>query len=181
MTPLISDILDILAGLLGGALLLRLMMQYHRAPFGNPVGRFVFALTNWLVLPLRRVLPAVGRVDTASLVSAYLVELVQFSVMWLLTGQPTSFAILPMLALFGLLRLAVWWLTGLVIAYAVLSWVQSNSPVVDVLDRLCAPMLAPLRKLIPLVGGVDLSPIAFLLALRIASYALAYLQAVALR
>jgi YggT family protein len=114
-------------------------------------------------------------------VAAYLVELLQFSVLWLLTGQLTSFAILLMLAFFGLLRLAVWWLTGLMIAYAVLSWIQSNSPVADVLNRLCAPLLAPFRKIIPLVGGVDLSPIAFLLALRIAAYGLAYLQAVALR
>ena len=180
MTPLISDILDILAGLLGGALLLRVFMQYHRVPFGNPVGRFVFALTNWVVLPMRRVLPALGRIDTASLLAAYLVELLQFSLMWLLTGQLTGFPVLLMLAVFGLLRLAIWWLTGLMIAYAVLSWIQSDSPVVDVFNRLCAPLLAPFRKLIPLVGGVDLSPIAFLLALRIASYGLAYLQALAL-
>ena len=59
---IISFLLDVAAGLLGGACLLRLYMQYQRIPFGNPVGRFVFALTDWLVLPLRRILPAVWRV-----------------------------------------------------------------------------------------------------------------------
>jgi hypothetical protein len=55
---IISFLLDVAAGLLGGACLLRLYMQYQRIPFGNPVGRFVFALTDWIVLPLRKVLPA---------------------------------------------------------------------------------------------------------------------------
>ena len=64
---IVSLLLDVATGLLGGACLLRLYMQYQRIPFGNPVGRFVFALTDWLVLPLRRVLPALGRLDTASL------------------------------------------------------------------------------------------------------------------
>src|SRR5688572_24983152 len=84
---IISFLLDVAAGLLGGACLLRLFMQHQRVPFGNPVGRFVFALTDWLVLPLRRVLPSVRRVDTASLVAAYLVMLVQFGLLWLLAGR----------------------------------------------------------------------------------------------
>ena len=65
---IISFLLDVAAGLLGGACLLRLYMQHQRIPFGNPVGRFVFALTDWLVLPLRKILPAMRRWDTASLV-----------------------------------------------------------------------------------------------------------------
>ena len=64
-----SFLLDVIAGLLGGACLLRLYMQYHRVPFGNPLGRFVFALTDWLVLPLRRIVPAVQALGPASLVA----------------------------------------------------------------------------------------------------------------
>lgn len=178
---IISFLLDVAAGLLGGAFLLRLYMQYQRVPFGNPVGRFVFALTDWLVLPLRRILPAMGRVDTASLVGVYLVELAQFSLLWLMTGRITGFEILPLLALFGVLRLVISALTGLVIVYAILSWVRADSPIVDVIDRLCAPLLRPWRKLIPLVGGIDLSPLAFLVALQVAAIVLAYLQAAVLR
>jgi YggT family protein len=177
---IISFLLDVAAGLLGGACLLRLYMQYQRVPFGNPVGRFVFALTDWLILPLRRILPAIGRWDTASVVAVFLVELVQFSLLWLLVGRTGGAAMLPVLALFGVLRLVISALTGLVIVYAVLSWVRADSPIVDVIDRLCAPLLRPWRRLIPLVGGIDLSPLAFLVALQVAAIVLAYVQAAVL-
>lgn len=171
---IISFLLDVVVGLLGGACLLRLYMQYQRVPFGNPVGRFVFALTDWLVLPLRRVLPPMGRLDTASLVAAFLLELAQYAVLWLL-GMG-SLAMLPVLALFGLARLVISGLTGLVIVHAVLSWVQSDSPLVDIIGRLCAPLLRPFRRLIPLVGGIDLSPLALLVLLQIGAIVLGAIQ-----
>lgn len=171
---IISFLLDVAVGLLGGACLLRLYMQWQRVPFGNPVGRFVFALTDWLVLPLRRVLPPVGRLDTASLVGAFLLELVQYAVLWLL-GVGTL-AMLPVLAIFGLARLVISGLTGLVIVYAVLSWVQSDSPLVDIIGRLCAPLLRPFRRVIPLVGGIDLSPLALLVVLQIGAIVLGAIQ-----
>jgi YggT family protein len=178
---IISFLLDIAAGLLGGACLLRLYMQYQRIGFGNPVGRFIFALTDWLVLPLRKILPAMGRVDTSSLVAVFLVELAQFALLWLLAGRGSGLEMLPVLAIFGVARLVISGLTGLVIVYAILSWVRADSPIVDVIDRLCAPLLRPWRRIIPLVGGIDLSPLAFLVVLQIAAIVLAYLQAAALR
>jgi YggT family protein len=177
---IIAFLLDVAAGLLGGACLLRLYMQYQRISFKNPVGRFVFALTDWLILPLRRILPAMGRVDTASLVGAYLIELAQFGLLWLLTGRLAGAGMLPLLAFFGLLRLVISGLTGLVIVYAILSWVRADSPIVDVIDRLCAPLLRPWRKIIPLVGGIDLSPLAFLVFLQVLAIVLAYLQSAVL-
>ena len=174
---IISFLLDVAAGLLGGACLLRLYMQYQRIPFGNPIGRFIFAITDWLVLPLRKVLPAVGKVDTASLVAVYLVELAQFALLWLLAGRSGGLEMLPVLAIFGVARLVISGLTGLVIVYAILSWVQADSPIADVLDRLCAPLLRPWRKIVPLVGGIDLSPLVFLVVLQVAAIILAYLQA----
>jgi YggT family protein len=178
---IISFLLDVAAGLLGGACLLRLYMQYQRVPFGNPVGRFVFALTNWLILPLRKVLRPVGRWDTASLVAAYLVELVQFGLLFLLLGGVLGIAVVPALALFGLLRLAISGLTGLVIVYAILSWVRADSPIVDVIDRLCMPLLRPWRELIPLVGGIDLSPLALLVVLQVLAIILTSVQQALLR
>ena len=178
---IVSFLLDVAAGLLGGACLLRLYMQYQRIPFGNPVGRFVFALTDWLVLPLRRVLPPVGRWDTASVMGAYLLQLAQYGLLWLLAGRGSGAALVPLLAVFGLLRLVISTLTGLVIVYVVLSWVKADSPIVDVIDRLCAPLLRPFRKLIPRVGGIDLSPLVFLVLLQVAAIVLAALQAGVLR
>ena len=178
---ILSFLLDVAAGLLSGTCLLRLYMQYQRVPFGNPVGRFVFALTDWIVLPLRRVLPAVRRVDTASLVAAYLFQLAQVAILWLIAGGAGDGFMVPVLALFELARLAVSALTALVIIYAVLSWVNADSPMADVVDRLAAPLLRPWRRLIPLVGGIDLSPLAFLVALQVVAIVLSSLQASILR
>ena len=172
-------LLDVAAGLLGGACLLRLYMQYQRIPFNNPVGRFVFALTDWIVLPLRKVLPGYKRWDFASLVAAYLFELAQFGILALMIGR--GWSMVPAVAAFGLLRLLISGMIGLVIVYAILSWVRADSPITDVIDRLTAPMLRPFRRIIPLVGGFDLSPLALLVLLQVAAIIVANLQDAILR
>jgi YggT family protein len=178
---IVSFLLDVAAGLFSAACLLRLYMQQQRAPFGNPIGSSVFALTDWLVLPLRRVIPAIGRWDTASAVAAYLIQLTQYLLLWLLLGGHTSLAGVPIIAVFGLLRLVISALTALVIVAAILSWVRSDSAIADLIERLCAPLLRPFRRVIPLVGGVDLSPLAVLVLLQIGSIVLASVEGAALR
>ncbi len=182
---IVSLLLDVVIGLIGGACLLRLYMQHQRVPFGNPLGRFVFAATDWIVLPLRRVLPSIGRWDTASLVAAWLLELLQVVLLWLLAGAAGWAAMLPLAAVFGVVRLAISALTVLVIVSALLSWVQAgqgrSSLTADILDRLAAPLLRPFRRLLPLVGGIDLSPLALLLVLQVAGIVLAAVQASVLR
>ena len=177
---IISLLLEVVTGVVGGSCLLRLYMQHQRIPMsarsGNPLGRFVFALTDWLVLPLRRLLPAVGALDTASLVAAYLLQLAQFMLLWLLAGAQDGLFAVPILAGFGVVRLAISGLTGLLIVYAVLSWVQTASVMADVVERLCAPPLTPIRRLVPLVGGVDLSPLVLLVLLQVAAIVLGHLQ-----
>jgi YggT family protein len=178
---ILSFLLDVVTGLLGGACLLRLYMQHQRIPFGNPVGRLIFALTDWIVLPLRRVVPPVGRWDVASLVAVFLLELAQFGLLWLLAGRGAGAGTVLVLALFGVVRLTISGLTALLVVYAILSWVQSDSPLADVIDRLCAPILRPVRKLMPLVGGVDLSPLVVLVVLQVAAMVLGAGQAAVLR
>jgi len=181
---IVSLLLEVVAGLIAGTCLLRLYMQYQRIPMslrsGNPLARFIFALTDWLVLPLRRVLPAAGRVDTASLVGAFLIELAQFLVLWAITGMGASIVSLLVLAAFGLVRMAISGLTGLVIIYAILSWVQTQSVAADFLERLVMPVLAPIRRVVPLVGGIDLSPLVLLLILQVAGIVLGSVQAAVL-
>ena len=180
-----SLVLDVVSGIAGGACLLRLYMQVLRVPFGNPLGQFVLAITNWLVLPLRRVLPTGFNLDWASLLAAYLIELAQFGLLWgvssLADGHTAGVTLVPVLALFGLARLVISGLTGLLIVYAVLSWVQTHSPVFDTVERLCQPLLRPLRRIVPLVGGVDLSALVLLVLLQIAAMVLGYLQMGVLR
>ena len=173
---IISLLLEVAAGLIAGTCLLRLYMQYQRIPMsarsGNPLAKFIFALTDWLVLPLRRVLPAAGRVDTASLVAAFLIQLLQFVILWAIAGM--------VLAAFGLVRMSILGLTGLVIIYAVLSWVQTQSMAADFLERLVMPLLAPIRRVVPLTGGIDLSPLVLLVLLQIAGIVLGNVQAAVL-
>ena len=177
-----SFLLDVVGGLLTGACLLRLYMQWQRVPFSNPVGGLVFALTDWLIMPLRRVIPPVGRWDVSSLVAAMLVQLVQYALLTLLLGAGSAWAWLPWLALFGLLRVAVSGLIGLLIVYAVLSWIQGGrSPLGDVIARLCEPVLRPFRRVIPLMGGFDLSPLVALVVLQVAMIVLGHLQASVMR
>ncbi|MBS0390909.1 MAG: YggT family protein [Proteobacteria bacterium] len=177
---ILSFILDVASGLLTGACLLRLYMQLQRAPFANPVGRLVFALSDWLVLPLRKLVPAAGRWDLSCLVAAFLLQLVQYLLLWLLLGAGIGLAWLPWMAVFSLLRVAVSGLMGLMIVYAVLSWVPTRSPIGDVIARLCEPLLRPVRRVLPLVGGIDLSPLVLLVVLQVVSIVLGHMQAAAL-
>ena len=152
-----SFILDLAIGFVSGACLLRLYMQLQRVPMsarsGNPVGPLVFALTDWIVLPLRRVFPAIGALDTASLVATYLLQLTEFVVLWLMAGGLVGFVAVPLLALFGFARLVVTSMTIVLVVYAVLSWVPTHSVLTHLLDRLVRPWLVPVRRFVPLLGG----------------------------
>lgn len=178
---IVALLLEVAAGLLAGTCLLRLYMQVQRIPMsarsGNPLSKFIFALTDWLVLPLRRVVPAAGSVDTASLLAAWLVELGQFVVLWGLSGMQWSLVTVVVMATFGVVRMAVTGLSVLVIAYAVVSWVQTRSFLSDLLERLVMPLLMPIRRVLPLVGGIDLSPLVLLVLLQIAAIVLGHIQA----
>jgi YggT family protein len=168
-----SFLLDVIAGLFGGACLLRLYMQFHRVPFGNPLGRFVFAITDWIVLPLRRIVPPFRRWDLASLIAAWLLVLAKFLLLFLLIGAGGRYSVLPILSLVGLAQLAVSGLTALLIVYAILSWVHTASSMLqDLVARLAEPLVRPVRKLIPLVGGVDLSPLVVIVLLQIVAIVL---------
>lgn len=178
---IVTFLLDVVGGLLTGACLLRMYMQWQRVPFQNPVGNLVFALTDWLVLPLRKLVPPQGRWDWSSLLGALLVQLAQYVILALVVGRMAQLVWVPPLALFGLARVVLSGLIGLLIVYAVLSWVQARSPLSHVIQRLCEPVLRPLRRFIPLLGGVDLSPLVALVILQVGMIVLGHLQAAVLR
>jgi YggT family protein len=177
LIQIVSLLLDVAASLVGGACLLRLAMQWQRIPFNNPMGRFVFAISDWLVIPLRRFVPAVGRLDTASLLGAWLVKLLQFSVLWLLANGSGTLLLVLLLSVVGLAQLGISCLSGLVLIYAVLSWIQPGSLSLLLTERLCQPWLAPIRQLMPRIGGVDLSSLVLLVLLQIAGMVVGSVQA----
>lgn len=178
---ILSFLLDTAVTILGGACLLRLWMQRQRLSFANPVGRLVFAMSDWIVLPLRKVIPAKGRWDVSSLLAAYLLVLAKFILLWGVLGGVTPLVFVPVIAFFGLLQLLITLLTALLIVYAVLSWLQPMSPMMPIIDRLVAPMLMPIRRYLPAIAGFDFSPLVLLLLLQVAGMVLGGLQGEVLR
>ncbi|MFV0680955.1 YggT family protein [Ottowia sp.] len=168
LLQIIVFLLEVLTTLVGGACLLRMYMRWTGVPFNHPLVRFVHALSDWLVVPLQKVIPLRGRVDAASLLAAWGLKLVHYALLLVLMGAG-HWAALPVVALLGVAKLAVSAATALVIVAAVLSWTQSRSPLLDMVQRLCGPLLAPVRKLVPLVGGVDLSPVIVVVAMQVLS------------
>lgn len=165
---IVSFVLDIAVGLLAGACLLRLYMQALRTGFSNQIGQFLFAATNWIVLPLRRIVPALGRIDSSSLLAAYLLVLLKvLLLLWIFAAAP-DWAYAAFWALIALLRLILSALSALILVCAILSWVQAPHVVKAVLDHLSEPLLRPLRRWIPPVGGLDLTPLLVLVLLQIA-------------
>ena len=172
----LAFVIEVAVTLIGGACLLRLYMGWRRMSLANPVGRFVQALSDWLVQPLQRLMPAAGRWDLASLLGAWLLKLLQYAMLVGMLGLG-RWSVLPVLALLGVAKLAVSVATAVIIVAAVLSWTGNRTPVRDVFERLCDPMLAPLRRRLPLVGGVDLSPLLLVVALQVAGIVLGSMQA----
>lgn len=150
--------------------LLRFILQLVRADFYNPLSQFIVRATQPLLKPLRRVIPGFAGIDLASLVLAVAVQLVLLTMIIKLMGY----------ALPQVLQLLVWSLVGVtalfikifffaLIISVILSWVapQSHNPAAMLVNQLCEPVLAPIRRLLPSMGGLDLSPIFAFIALRL--------------
>ena len=157
-------LLDVLGSLLVGLLILRVWIHAIGMPGRNPVVQFVIALTGWLVGPLHRVLPARGRIDWASLAAAFLVTLLVVFVIRQIVGAEVAFEFV----LLGALRQLIVWALNVVvwitIIYAIVSWVNPHAPFAPALGMLLRPLLAPIQRILPPVGGFDLSPLVLLLA-----------------
>lgn len=162
-------IVDTAASILAGMLLLRFWMQAVRVRAPLALGQFMFKLTDWLVLPLRRALPGVGGYDWASLVGAFLVALLSIA---LELGVRSAFAPEPLILL-SLLAMIHWigyGLIGLLFIEVIFSWVNPHAPLAPLVRALNEPVMRPFRRLVPPIGGVDLSPLLVFLVLRIALY-----------
>ncbi len=162
-------IVDTLLSLALFVVLARLLLQWARADFRNPVCQAVVRLTNPLILPLRRVLPPVGKIDTASVVAVLLVATIKVALFFALTGVmwPAPLFWLQAVAL-EVLRILLWTYFGAILLYALLSLIAPGgySPLQSVLATLCEPVLRPIRRLIPPIAGIDLSPLWAVIAIQ---------------
>jgi YggT family protein len=156
-------LIDTAFGFVVYAALLRFIMQWLRAPFRNPIGQAVTALTDWAVKPLRKLLPGFGGYDWASLFFAWLGQVLWLAALASLGGAEFSGTLagyLLSLAVIELLKASLWILIGAVFIQAILSWVAPDGPLAGVLNALTFRVLAPIRRVIPPLGGsLDLSPL----------------------
>jgi YggT family protein len=162
-------IVDTLLSLALFVVLARLLLQWARADFRNPIAQAIVRLTNPLILPLRRILPPVGKVDTASVVAVVLVTIIKVGILLALRGYGSpgvqlwvqSVAVELVEALLRTYFYAI-------LLYALLSLIAPGgySPLQSVLASVCEPVLRPFRRLIPPIAGIDLSPLWAVIAIQ---------------
>ena len=162
-------------------ILLRFMMQAVRADYYNPVSQFIVKASAPVLGPLRRVIPPVGRYDIAALLVALALMLLK---LWLyrLLGIPDTviggyrlgiehvwFGSLAWLAVVDLLALIINVCFFAVLIRAILTWIapQGPNPIIEILERITAPVVNPVRRVVPLIGGIDISPLIVLIGLQV--------------
>jgi YggT family protein len=163
-------LIDTFSALLGVALLLRAYMNWVGMPSRNPLAQFAIALTDWMVRPLRRVVPPAGRWDSASILGAYVVALLAEALTLAVRGVPfTAWPVgaLVLVALVHTLQWCLYTVLFLTVVHVVLSWVNPYAPVAPAVQMLVRPFLAPFQRIVPLVGGIDLSPILLFLVVNV--------------
>jgi len=170
MANALEFLLHTVLGLFTLAVLLRFYLQLTNAPFHNQFSQAVVTLTNFAVRPLRRIIPSWSGLDLSTLVLAFLAQLLlQLATLWLrdfpllVAGHLIVSALLG-LAFVGLLKFSITIFLYAVLLQAILSWVNPYTPLAPLLDALTAPLLNPLRKRIPMAGGIDFSPLIIFIA-----------------
>lgn len=165
LVTIVKLIVDAIAVLLGSALLLRFWMQAIRVRPPAQVAQFTFQLSDWLVRPLRRVVPGMGGYDWASLIGAFLIVLLATSVLFL-AGWDAHLVLL--LACERFLSWILYGFMALIFIEVIFSWINPHAPLAPFIRALTEPLLRPVRRVVPLVGNLDLSPLVVLLGLQIA-------------
>ena len=157
------------------AMLLRFLLQLVRADFYNPISQFLVKATNPVVVPLRRVIPGVGGLDLASLLLAVVLQLLAIVALMLLNSLPLPNPLVLILwSILGIVGLLVNIYFFALLAMIILSWVAagSNNPAIYLLHQITEPVMAPFRKLLPPMGGLDFSPILLFILINVIQIAL---------
>lgn len=162
-TDALRFLIDTAFGIVVYTALLRFVMQWLRAPFRNPLGQATMALTDWAVKPLRRLIPGRAGYDWASLLLAWVAQFAWLCALAAIASATWGAGLLAYLAVFalvGLVKAALWIMIVAILVQAILSWVAPDGPLAGVLNALTFRVLAPIRRVIPPIGGaLDLSPL----------------------
>ncbi len=162
-------LIDTLFSILLFVILMRILLQWVHADYYNPIVQALVRLSNPLLTPFRSALPNRGRVDWAAVVLLLLIQIINSSIIILLAGAQISVVLLLVSTLAKLLRLVIYTFIFAIIIRAVLSFVGSNpgNPVQPLLYQLTEPLMAPVRRLLPAMGGLDLSPLVVIVLLQL--------------
>ena len=156
-------------------LLARFHFQWLRVPFRNPVGEFVLATTSWMVMPVRRVIPGLAGLDLATLLLAWLL---QGAALWIkasILGTEPSPVLIAGMAALDLVRYSLYILVFAILVQVIFSWINPYAPMAPLFNAMTAPFLRPLRRFIPPLGGIDLTPLVLLVIIQIVLIVLANL------
>ncbi len=161
---LVSTITDLYVA----AILLRLLLQWVKADFYNPLSQLLVKVTNPVLVPARRIIPSIGPLDTASVVVMFLLELLQLTIISQISQSEFGLAFLLVFAVKKLVFTLLMTYFVLIIAKVIISWIasQSRHPIIPLIYQLTDPVLKPFSKLLPPMGGFDLSPLFALITLR---------------
>jgi YggT family protein len=156
-------LLDIIGSLLVGVLLLRCWASFIGMPPRNPLAHFSRVLTDWLVKPLARVIPSQGRVEWAALLAALLLSFAIVVLKVLVAGLSLAWDLVLIESVRQLLNWALTLVIWVTLIHVIISWVNPLAPVAPALSMLLRPLLGPIQRILPALGGVDLSPMALLI------------------
>ena len=148
-------------------LLARFHFQWLRVPFRNPVGEFELATTSWLVMPARRVIPGLAGLDLASLLLAWVLQSLCVWAVASMRGIDPGLLDVVARAALDLLRYSLYILVFAIIVQVVFSWINPYAPMAPVFNAMTGPFLRPLRRFIPPLGNVDLTPLVLLIVIQI--------------
>jgi len=162
-------LIQTLFGLYILAIMLRFLLQWVRADFYNPVSQFLVKVTNPPLRPLRRFIPGFWGIDLAAVVLMLLLQMLELFLVGVVVGQSFRPLGVLVMSIGELLSLAIYVFMVAIIIQIVLSWIQPGAynPVIGLINRLSEPLLAPARRLIPPISGLDLSPLAVLILLQL--------------
>jgi YggT family protein len=168
-----SFFISVLFNLYIGAVMLRFLLAASRANFYNPISQFLVTITNPVLRPLRRMIPPMGKLDTAAIVLMVALKLIQLFLLFAFAGQEISLLSLLGLTIKSLLELLIYVYLFAVLIQAIMSWItpgaySSQSDITSLLNSLTSPILKPLRQIVPMIGMIDITPLVAIILLNAA-------------
>lgn len=167
VTSALSYVISAISSIILAILLLRLMLPLLRADFRNPIAQAILKITSPAVIPVRRIIPSVGRVDTATILLAFIIQVLALWLIFKMMGFDPTFSYLAFEAAKKLVVLSIQIFVFAIFIRIIISWIAPGqyTPISAIVGTISEPVLSPLRRIIPPLGGFDISPLLAIIAL----------------